>query len=561
MALEVQNLSELDDDDVAQAFAISAQLVQERFPAVDMKRGVVSDLVVELDGILGAAQGENADRVRQSQSIILIEANSAITDDDLVDNVASNYRITRRAASYAAGEVVIVLNQQLAVSVAKGQVFTVGDRAYTSDDTYAARLTAAQVTSSTDRLLTQVGTNRWAFTINVTASVAGSASLLQKDDALTPALPVSAFVSAYAAADFTGGLDAQTSAEIIALLESGMSTKAYSNRSMIKNMVRNADTSVYSMVTAAFDDILAMSIIGFGDVEMTRDQHWLFPVSGGGRSDMYLRSQRQPASTKLTKTATLVSITVDGGIWQAAIVRDDAPGFYDITNIRPAGSAADGTNYAVTSDTRGVDLTEADGVPYIPDVETALEAVYSRYQTAVIQFLDTDTATAGLVVGVTTQDYDITVRSDPLVKPVQEFLGLRDVRNPVGDNLVKGAIPCFVSLSVTLERKDASATVNETTLADALADYVNTTGFPGKLYASSLAAVLEPLLPASVSTDSIIMLGQLRKPDGTLAVLTSSDTLTIPDDAANFTSSRTVIFILDMDDVAITINNVVVAEA
>jgi len=560
MALEVQNLAELSDDEVAQFFILSAQLVQERFPNIDMKRGVVSDLVVGLDAILGAAQSENTERIRQSQSIALIEANADIADDTLVDNVASNYRVTRQAATYATGEVVIVLSQQLAVSILQGQVFTVGDRTYTANATYSARLTAAQVTSTTDRLLTQIDTDRWAFTITVTASASGSASLLQKDTALTPAIEPSAFVRAYAAADFTGGLDAQTNTELVALLKDGMATKAYSNRAMIRNMIRGADPDTYTPVTSAFANILAMSITGFGDAEMTRDQHWLFPASGGGRSDVYLRSQRLPATTKLTKTATLVNTTVNGGIWQVAIARDDAPGFYKATNIRLAGAEADGTNYAVTQDVRGIDLTDTNG-DYIPDVETALEGTYSRFQTAVLQFLDTDTATGGLVVGVSTQDYDVTVVADPLVKQVQEFIGLRDVRNPVGDHLVKGAIPCFMSLAVILERTNSSDTVNTATLADALADYVNTTGFAGKLYASALAGVLEPLLPSSVSADTITMLGQIRKPDGTVTTLTSTDILTIPDDASNFLGSRTAVFILNMDDVAITVTDVTVAEA
>jgi len=561
MALQVQDLSDLSDEEVAQFFALSVQLVQERFPNIDMRRGVVSDLVVGLDAILGAAQAENTDLVRQSQSIILIEANPELADDDLVDNVASNYRVIRQAATFAAGEVVIVMDQALAVSVGKGQTFTVGDHIYTADETYSARLTEAQVTADTDRLLVQIGEDRWAFTINVTAVVAGSASLLRKDDELIPTLPVASFVRAYAALDFTGGLDAQTNADLVALLEDGMSTKAYSNRAMIRDMVRNADPDVYAPVTDAFADILAMGITGYGDVEQTRDQHWLFPVSGGGRSDMYLRSQRLPATVTMDKTATLVEETVNGGIWQVSIGRNDAPGFYEVTNIRPAGSEADGTNYAVQLDVRGMDLTAVGEEPYVPDVQTPLEATYSRYQTAVIQFLDPDTFTAGLVVGVATQDYDVTVETDPLVKQVQEFLGLRDVRNPVGDHLVKGAIPCFTSLSIVIERSNASDEVDVDAITDAVTDYVNTTGFPGKLYATAIASVIEPLLPLSGGTDVINMLGRIRNPDGTNTVLQSAEVLTVPDDAENFVSSRTVVFILDPNDVAITINNIVIAEA
>ena len=559
MAIEVQSLDELTDEQVSQAYAIATGLAHEKHPNLDTKRGPVPDLVLGLDAILGAAQKENVNRVQQSQSVVLIEENPALADDDLVDNVASNYRVTRRAATPAAGEIVITISQRLAVTIQTGAIFRAGDHEYVSDATYTARLSSTAVIASTDRLVQELSDGLYGFSINVTAREAGSASLLRKDDEVIPDILPIAFVRAYAAADFTGGLDAQTNQELVNLFQDGMSTKAYSNRAMIRNMVRNADPAVYNMVTAAFDDILNFSIIGMGDIEMVRDQHWLMPMSGGGRSDLYIRSQRLPGLIGLAKTATLVEKTIDGGIWQVSILRDDAPGFYEARTIRQRGEGPGGNSYAITADVRGIDMTAVDN-DYIPDVLTPLEGAYSRFQTAVIQFLDTDTEASVLSLG-DIQEYEVTMAAMPLVREIQEFIGLRDVVNPCGDHLVKGPVPCFTSLSIVLERKNSTATVDTDAIVDACADYVNTTGFPGKLYSTAIASVIEALLPADVSTDIINMLGRVRSPDGSETTLSSTEVLTVPDGPDTFTTARTVCFIVDPEDIAITITDIEVAEA
>jgi hypothetical protein len=337
------------------------------------------------------------------------------------------------------------------------------------------------------------------------------------------------------------------------LMMSGMSTRAYSNRPMIEAMIRNASEDEYETVTDAFADILDMSIIGMGDDEMDRDQHWIFPVSGGGKTDLYVRSQRLPANVAVTKSALLIQKVGSDGIWQTSIARDDAPGFYEVSNIRVTDTEADGTNYAIQTETRGADLT---GDDYIPDVTTTTEAGFTRFQTSVITFLDTDTDTSTLTVGVDTQDYDITVKAMPLVSEIQQFLGDRDVVNPAGDHLVKAAVPCFVSVTVNVARSDSSVDVDEATLADALADYVNTRGFSGYLYSTPLSAAGIAVLETGTTISSLTMTGRILAPDSTEIALADPEVLTIPDQPTIYVTSRTVVFILDPDDVTVVITDV-----
>jgi hypothetical protein len=553
MAIEVASISELDDADVSQAYEYATSLVQEQHSDIDAKRGVIGDLLLGLDAILSAAHKTNTDRVRESQSVALIESDPNLADETLVDNAVSNYRITRQVATEAAGEVVIVLDAQAVTSIAAGSVFTSGSQTYLSDATYTARLTAGEVIEATDRLLTALASGNYAFSINVTATEAGSAGLLSIDDELTPAIEPPNFVRAYAASDFSGGLDAQTNEELLALMQSGMAVRAYSNRPAIESMIRNASPDEYDVVTDEFANILDMSIIGFGDDEMTRDQHWIFPISGGGKTDIYVRSQRLPAHVSVTKTALLIQKVGNDGIWQTTISRTDAPGFYEITNVRLAGTEADGTNYVLQTDVRGTDLT---GTDYIPDIETDAEGGFSRFQTGAITFLDTDTDTAALTEGVDTQEYDVTLSYMPLISEIQQFLGDRDVVNPSGDHLVKAAVPAFIELTVAVARTDPDVTVDEDELADALADYVNTRGFAGYLYAAPLATAGIATLSAGTTISSITMDMRILGPDGTTVTNSSTEVLAVSDLPQYYITPNTVVFILDPDDVTVVVTDV-----
>ena len=559
MAIDVQALDQLDQTQVDQAIAFATQLLAEKRPNIDTKRGVISELIIGLDGILNGAQRTNISLERQSHSLAAITANPTLADDSIVNDVLSNYRLSRRSSTYATGEITIIINSQLETVISQGTVFNVGDVQFTADETYTAKISGTAVLENNERLLTQLTADRYAFTINATALVAGSSSSVVKDTAMVPVSTVPNFVQAYAASNFTNGLDAQSNQDLINLLAEGLASRAWSNRLTIPAMIRSADPDAYTTVTTAFANILDMSIVGFGDAEMQRDQHWLFPVSGGGRTDVYLRSQALPNKVEFNKTATVVRKTTDGAIWSLSIDRDDAPGFYEVTKIIIKGADPDTSGYEVTSDTRVLDIS---GTIYVPDVQTGLEGTYSKYQKATIEFLDTDTSVTDAECGcpdgeAITQEYTVTVSVMPLIKELQEFLGDRQIISPAGDVLVKGVIPCSLSLGFDIQRRNVTTVVDTAGIAKSLAAYVNKLGFASVLYASALARIIDEFLPTGIDAGAIDMFGRIRKPDGTIAYIRSDSVLTITEDKNAFTSGRTVAFMLSADD--ITINDISVS--
>lgn len=551
MALEVSNLSELTAANVLQKQEFISQLVQEDNPNIDVKRGVLHDLLFYYSAILSAATQENIDRLRKSGSLFEINKDATLADTDVVDRVMSNFLLTRRSGTLAAGTVTVVVSELQSFTLPSGGIFEGGGEQFATAAAHAIRTSAVNIQSTNDRALAPIGDGNYSFTVDVVALEDGSAAMLSKDTTVVSAASIPNLVRAYVTSDFAGGLNSETNSELLARIQEGLSCKSLSNRVNMMALLRN-DASVPGLV--------ASSVIGYGDVEMKRDQHSILPVSFGGRADWYVKTQGQPTLQSLTKTATLISTdSANRGTWQFSVARDDAPGFYDIKTIKPAAVDNYSGTFNVTMDTRGFDNATVLG-ELTPDIETSKEAAYSRYQTAVIQFYDSDTDTTALTVGVTTQSYSVAIRVMPSVAAVQSLVGGRDVRNYAGDVLVKAAVPCFVSLGFTLQGKMGAILPDPDIIRSALARFVNNLGFVGRLNTSSLFDIIHNYLPDNVACSAIDILGQIRRPDGTIKPLRSSEAIIIPSEPDGMVTARTTTFILNLEDIAISAETVNIPE-
>jgi hypothetical protein len=285
---------------------------------------------------------------------------------------------------------------------------------------------------------------------------------------------------------------------------------------------------------------------------MIRDQHWIFPISGGGKTDIYARTTTSYYQEEKQLTATLVALQTGRGIWQLNIDKDEFPGFYTLAKILNLSDSDDQDGFAITTDTRGYDLTGAD---FAPDIESADEAAYSAFQTATIQFMDTNTIVTAGDIGAT-QDYKVTFVGMPLIADLQEFCSGRDVRSPASDVLVKAAVPCFTSINILIAKPRGTVEPSATDIKNAVASYINATGFSSTLYASGIANVVEDYLNPGQLINRIEMLGQVRRPTGTWNVLRDTHQITLPNVPEHFTTPRTTIFITTVEDISVSFETV-----
>ena len=545
MGIRVTELSELDSDMVNQEDELLAEMLQEDNPSINAKQGVFRDYLGHYGGVLGAKNQTEAQRLRRSQSLREVQLDPGLADEHTVDNIASNYRVTRREGGTAGGAVTVIVDTLAAMTIATGTLFEAQGKQFTTTQPFTARTTSADVVAENDRLLTPVGDGTYSFQISVVALEVGSGGNLAKDTlfAVTP-LPLN-YVKSLASEDFIGGVDAEGNQDLIDRFVEGMAAKAFSGRENMIAAIKEQE---------AFANIVADSIIGMGDQEMLRDQHSIFPGSTGGRVDWYIRSQPLYRRYGVTKTAVLVEQTADGyGIWQVSFGRDEYPGLYDVL-VQPSDDSSYSGSFEVTEYIRAADMTAlASGDGFLPDIESSLEAAFSRFQSVVVRFKDDRTASGGLTVGSSSGSYSLTVRAMPLIAEMQDYALRRRVRNVMGDLLVKAPVPCFLSLTFNIELRPGQATPDTDEIAESLASLVNYYGFAGRLPASALSDLVHNYLEAGTGLSAIDMFGRILKPSGDVRYLRSTEVLEVPDEASEMSTRRTVAFMLDPADVSISV--------
>lgn len=542
MAITVTSIDDLDSELVAQLQDEFSELVQERHPEVETIRGVFHDLVSYFaGGISGGVNQTEMSRLQQSMSLAAIEANPALADNALVDAVLSNYMIARKTGLKATGEVALVVSKDVTIVVSGGLVFTSSGVQFLVDRAYTARPSTEMAAGASERILQPLGDGTFSFTISATALMVGASGNVSRSTQFTPSAAPDNYVTSYAATDFTGGTDTELNADLLDRLQLGIAARVMQGRVNIEGLIKEQ---------VAFESTLDYSVVGYGNPEMMRDQHGVFPISSGGRLDIYARTAPLPQTISLTKQATYMEQTADGGIWQFSLDKDDAPGFYKVVQVILPADPADTAGFEITGDLRGLDLP-AD--QFAPDLINSVEGAYTRYQTAVIRFEDTATNHGSLVEGVSKQNYTVGVQAMPLIGDLQTFCSGSDVRNLSADVAVKAAIPCFLTVNLEIQIGPETTAPSTGEIKTALADAINRLGFPGQVHASIVHDVVHDYLTSRQAVSTIDLHGHIRRPSGTIQVIRASDVLQVPNDPGNLVTGNTVAFILDVNNIGISV--------
>lgn len=539
--IETVPFAQLDPALVDQAYADVLTRVQEDNPKLDLrKKGPFAGILLRYNALLGAQRQTNIEAYQQASSLLQISENPALADPDLVDAVLSNFRVVRKQGAQAVGEVTVVVSDNITVTIAQGSTWTAGATQFFAPQVYTAKAEAGQVNDVGDRVYTPTADGNWAFTIQLTATDAGTVAV-PKDTLVIPDILPDNYVNSFAAADFSGGSDTETNQQLIDRFETGIAAQALSNRVNMKAMLQ---------AVPAFANIVDQSVIGMGDAEMSRDRHTIFPISMGGRVDWYVRTVEAIFRQKITKTCSLVEINPDAsGLWQTTLDRDEAAGLYEIANVRPGGDISDVGGFTITETTRTLDITGSD---FAPDLQTEAEAAYSRWHTVTVQFIDSIKDHGSLSIGATDL-YDLEARGLPLIADIQDYVGDRQVRAFGHDCLVRAPVPCIVELSLTIHKRSGQPDPDTAAIAAALAVSVNRVGFVGRLFSSQLQNVVSGFLTTDQRVAAIDMFSRILVPGGDVRYVHDQEVLNVPNDPANFVTYRTVQFFLDPQDVAITV--------
>jgi uncharacterized phage protein gp47/JayE len=539
MAISIEGL---DADAIDQIEEQLVDAIKADYPSLDLGKGrVLRELLIRPAAIFHVERQTEIDELRQSMSLKAIEEDPTLADDDVVDGVLSNYRVERTQGTKASGYLTIVISALSTTTVPQGTTFTADGQDFTTDQTYVGVTEQEAVTSDQMRLISARTDGSYAFTIPVTAASAGSASQIRRNTRFTTDTSIAGVVDIFATQDFTGGTDTETNAQLIDRFNTGISPSTFAGRVQIEALVRETVT-----------DTKDVSITGFGDAEMIRDQHNIFGMSAGGKADLWVRTQEKPESVTLVKEAVLID--VEEQLWQLSLTRDDFPGFYIVEAILPSASAAEVTGtLEITGESRSVDMTQETN-EFVPDVLSIVEGAYSRYQTSIVQFKDPDTASDAEVGD--RADYNVNVLGLLNVSTLQDVAVDRSVRNPQADYLVRAPVPAFVTINVTVLYKYGDEAPDADAIKAEIVSRVNALRFEdGQLPASVVHDAVHNIAGTEVvSVSPLDFMCQIRKPDGDIITIRDTDGIEIPNLPAEGVSSRTVAFFTDVDSVDVAVS-------
>lgn len=544
MPIQFPSLTNLTLTEVNAAKAVLIQRLQESSPGTEFRRGVVHDLILHLESIVHAAQETYADKFRKAGSIQAIESDPSLADPALVDQVLSNFLLTRKQGTVSSGEVTVVIPTARATVVAQGSVFVAFGKRYTASNTFAAKTSASSVITSSDKLIFEIGDGTYGFNITVQAEETGDNTALKQGDRLQMLTPVGGIISAFATVDFSPGSAVETNLQLVERLREGISSKNFSNK-----------YTLVSLIKSNFGSVNDVESFGYGAPEQIR-YHGLFPVAHGGRLDVSIKNNGLPSKSVIDAEATLVEQRLNGGLWQVSFTRNEAPGFYEasrIVRLVDKSNLSILNGYETVKITRGFDSSD-DGTGFSPDIESAVEAAFTPYQTCVLQFLDTDTD-ASLELGSKSK-YSFTLRHQTGLAEIQSFLNGNDVRPTGSDALVRAAVPFDVKVSVVIHNRNKDYVVKVDTIKDELFKYVNGLPFNSKLYESNIVSVVQNVLTEDQSINSVDLRGRIIYPSGRMRYINGRISLSVPDDPSNLVTQRNTAYFLDKSDIQVTVQSV-----
>lgn len=243
------------------------------------KGGALRDFAVGAMASIFAFFRKEVDYVKARQSLLLLGSLTGADVDNAVDEILSNWYITRKAGLYSRGMATLYLSQPVDISVpttatfstATGLVFKLDSTSPISflagelRPVYSSAGLVAYYTQQIPLISSDVG-----VIYNITPQ------------AFTSFTAISPYLSRVETAQtFTGATDAETTTDMLNRAETAISTR---------NMI--SSRSIDATLRENFAEVNAVKVVGYGDSEMTRDfveeASTRTRLHAGGAADVFL---------------------------------------------------------------------------------------------------------------------------------------------------------------------------------------------------------------------------------------------------------------------------------
>ena len=479
------DISEITTEQGNSSEQLLVNLLRTKYPNLDLRIGTaLRDLLVTPDAFLHAwfsAQAEEQRDVASLQTLLERSNNGEQVDLEDINRVLSNFNLAGTLGTAARGTIKITVSSARTCVVSAGDEFeTLDGIVFTAD----AAVIADENPSGRRAKLYRGGSNYY-FLVPVTCTTTGSAGNIVKGTVLSANKSFAGFMTATAYGDFSGGADVESLSSLVSRIP-----VALSNRGLLTS------TSVEALLRDRYDTsnnpIIAVSTVGYGNSAQLRDKHNPFGVGVGGRVDVYVRNFTAPHVVTLTKEC---KYDPESGDYILEISASDAPGLQQIYSVADADSSAI-ASYAYSVEYGGDSVSDT---WHDFDVSSgSAELCGTVWRNAKVHVKNTGYSTS-------THLFSADVVCLPAISDIQEYVDDSSTRNVGVDYVVRCPAICRVSIN-------ASCRYNYGTLFDtdvakkAIADYINTSGFVGRITRSEIACVLKAQGATSVDITSDYML-------------------------------------------------------
>lgn len=525
-------------------------LVRTHHPTLDVRKGTaLRDLLIAVAAQLAAINSGNYDHLTE---LMTLQANAIATaeDTELVENILTNFEVQRRTGVSASGRAVVYVN------VVRDYFMPAGV-AFAADALTFSLASAVSVDSTGDplaeyQLQSAETPGLYYFVVPVTASQPGTASNLPEGTELTTSVNLGTGVvgsSVYEA--ISGGTDTETTEELLARLPQSVAYKSFVS-----------PASIAAALHAQFPALKDVSVVGMGSPEMLRDKHNVFGYAVGSRVDVYVRTSYTPELVVVTKSGVKVS----DGVYSIIVDREDAPGFYQVRAITDTDSVlSEDLNSVFTlagsfqpfTEVRTADDLSTSGHDFSAS-NAVIETAYTCWQGAILVVSNVPASKDG--TWATVRNFKLSIYRPSYLADIQDYVDDTELRNIESDCVVRGAIPCFVQISVPVYKLN-SVTLDVQAMRQAIVDLVNHLPFGSALTTSQLASLMHTYDIVKVGMDAgpgeLELLGVIRAADGTTISLTGNSVdLTSLNYPELLVTRNTTVLMTTLNDVSISVRNV-----
>jgi hypothetical protein len=506
------------------------QFISENYTAVETGPGsVINELLLKLATTLHNNQYNLIAELNQGNNMYAVLNTAGDTYSPVMDEIASNYNITRASGHKAKGKIKVTVAQESDYNFRAGLTFVQSNLNLSYVTTEAIRISSTPSAELNEQQLFE-NQGLYYFIIDVEAADVGEQYQVSSGTifSLGDTSYISGFVKAEAYGNFSSGKSLETDKQLVNRIKYGLSHSKLESPAGILNRF-----------SSNFTGFQTLHVCGANDDELTRSKQNALGISTFGKADVYVRSSLGIETVQAVKSAK----KIEEGLWEMNFKNYEFPGFYNVKSILP-----DETSISLTGT---LDIVSTDfGFSLYQDtlrnnnINNLAEARFTKYQTAKVLFNYEELPS--LDVGES-KNFLVQLNSLPYIAEMQDLLLLDDQRLACADYLVKAVIPCMVSLEINLIKKrstDTYASLGLQKLKKDIFNYVNSIPFGAELQASNIVDLCHNYSIKRVDLP-IQMKGIILCPDGTSLYLSDTDILSIPKRLDKSVTPNTTLYFID----------------